>query len=242
MDLEKYKLAAEIMQRFMKDGELSSDRDKDLFREYLDDEIRAMVKISADVNGLMIRESTDVIYAIPREDNEDFGIGEEFLQKLVITTGLPDSAYLTLFIMMEFIRAYYYVKGQEVSSRDFMSIDEFVEILNRSIDEWSSIPDWEAVEQETECNIKSTIEKWKSMETEDNDKRRRQTKYGYVKRACNLLEEQNLLYFTEKENDIRPTEKLDFLVKSSFLNRERVDVIQGIFDKAKQVAESTQQQ
>ncbi len=215
--------AMRIYYFLLKDGELTFDNNKELYLDYSDSEVRAIIEIMAKESNVTIEKYNQVIYLIPDEENHILGIKEMDLQKIISYDARKIDFYLSQYIIITIILVFFSGKGSYVKSRDFIRISELEEVITSRLDFANSKKDIEKEQEEAKFNITAMFEHWNALQIDEQGKRK--TKYGYIRSVCAFLEKHNLLVYDTVEEDIRPSNKLTHLMTYNFLDANRLETI-----------------
>lgn len=224
--------AMKIYYYLLKEGELSLEKNKDLYLLYSDDEIKAIVEVLARESDVIIEKYNQVIYLIPSEENSVLGFKDSELYAIASSANDRETTkYLSLYIIALIITLFYCGKGNRIKSRDFMSVSEVVSKVSERLGYAFSRADIEEIQEDAKYNIVSIYHYWNALRDDDDNPNIRKSRYGYVRRVCSFLDKQNLLQYDAKEEDIRPTPRLTHLMSYSFLNKDRQEIINKLFAK-----------
>lgn len=223
--------AMKIYYYLLKEGELSLDKNRDLYLLYSDDQVKAALEISARESDSTVEKYNQVIYLIPSEDNTVLGFRETELQKIIGSSQLNkrETGYLSQYIISLLYTLFYSGQGHKIKSRDFIRIPEVVEEISKRLEYASHKPGMEERQEEAKFNIVSIYRHWNALPTDEPNMRN--TKFGYVRSVCSFLDKQHLLQYDAAEEDIRPTQRLTNLMSYNFLNKDRQAIIERLFEK-----------
>ncbi len=225
LNLEK---AMRIYYFLLKDGELTFDNNKELYLDYSDSEVRAIIDIMAKESNVSIEKFNQVIYLIPNEENDILGIKEMDLQKIISYDARKIDFYLSQYIIITIIFVFFSGKGSYVKSRDFIRIAELEEVITSRLLYANSKKNIDREQEEAKFNITAMFEHWNALQIDEQGKRK--TKYGYIRSVSTFLEKHNLLVYDTVEEDIRPSNKLTHLMTYSFLDRNRLETINKLLE------------
>ncbi|MDP4180899.1 MAG: DUF6063 family protein [Bacillota bacterium] len=223
LNLEK---AMRIYYNLLKNGEINFDDNKELYLDYSDSEVRAIIDIMARESNVSIDKFGQVIYLIPNEENDILGIKEMDLQKVISYDARKIDFYLSQYIIITIILVFFSGKGSYVKSRDFIRIAELEEVITSRLDFARSKKNIDREQEEAKFNITAMFEHWNALQIDEQGKRK--TKYGYIRSVCAFLEKHNLLVYDSVEEDIRPSNKLTHLMTYNFLDGNRLETIDKI--------------
>jgi len=210
----------------LKEGELTFDNNKELYLDYSDSEVRNLLEILARESDVLIEKFSQVVYLIPKEDNDVLGIKDMDLQKIISYDARKIDFYLSQYIIVIIITVFFSGKGSFVKSRDFIRITELEEVITSRISFAKSKKNIEIEQEAAMFNITEMFEHWNALQIDEAG--RRKTKYGYIRSVCGFLTKHDLLIYDMIEEDIRPTNKFTHLMTYNFLDSERLEVIENI--------------
>ena len=210
----------------LKEGELTFDNNKELYLDYSDSEVRALLEIMARESNVSIEKYNQVVYLIPDEDNDIIGIKDMDLQKVISYDARKIDFYLSQYIIVIIITVFFSGKGSFVKSRDFIRLAELEEIITSKLNYANSKKNIEHEQEEAMFNITAMFEHWNALQIDEQGKRK--TKYGYIRSVCGFLAKHDLLIYDAVEEDIRPTNKFTNMMTYNFLDYSRLEIIEKI--------------
>ena len=210
----------------LKGGELTFDNNKELYLDYSDSEVRALLEIMARESNVSIEKYNQVVYLIPDEDNDIIGIKDMDLQKVISYDARKIDFYLSQYIIVIIITVFFSGKGSFVKSRDFIRLAELEEIITSKLNYANSKKNIEHEQEEAMFNITAMFEHWNALQIDEQGKRK--TKYGYIRSVCGFLAKHDLLIYDAVEEDIRPTNKFTNMMTYNFLDYSRLEIIEKI--------------
>jgi hypothetical protein len=211
----------------LKEGELTYEKNKELYLEYADPKIRDLLETLAKSSHVMIEKYNQVIYFIPEEDNDVIGMKEMDLQRVIGYDARKIDFYLAQYLICVIIQVFYSGKGSLVKSRDFIPLSELETIITARLSFANAKKNIEQKQQETGLNITAMFEHWSALQIDEAG--RRKTKYGYIRSVCGFLAKHKLLIFDADEEDIRPSSRMTNLMTYHFLDHDRLDTIEKLF-------------
>lgn len=226
LNLEK---AMRIYYFLLKEGELTIDRNKDLYLDYSDSEIRNLLEIMAKESDVSIEKYNQVVYLIPHEDNDVLGIKDMDLQKILSYDARKIDFYLSQYIIIILITVFYSGRGSFVKSRDFIRLAELEEIVTARLTYANSKKNIGREQEEAKFNVTAMFEHWSALQLDEQGKRK--TKYGYIRSTCGFLAKHDLLIYDTVEEDIRPTNKMTHLMTYHFLDMNRLEMIERLLNE-----------
>lgn len=226
LNLEK---AMRIYYFLLKEGELTIDRNKDLYLDYADSEVRNLLEIMAKESDVSIEKYNQVVYLIPHEGNDVLGIKDMDLQKILSYDARKIDFYLSQYIITILITVFYSGRGSFVKSRDFIRLAELEEIVTARLTYANSKKNIEREQEEAKVNVTAMFEHWSALQIDEQGKRK--TKYGYIRSTCSFLAKHDLLIYDMAEEDIRPTNKMTHLMTYHFLDMNRLEMIERLLNE-----------
>lgn len=226
LNLEK---AMRIYYFLLKEGELTIDRNKDLYLDYADSDIRSLLEIMAKESDVSIEKYNQVVYLIPHEGNDVLGIKDMDLQKVLSYDARKIDFYLSQYIITILITVFYSGRGSFIKSRDFIRLAELEEIVTARLTYANSKKNIQREQEEAKFNVTAMFEHWSALQLDEQGKRK--TKYGYIRSTCSFLAKHDLLIYDTAEEDIRPTNKMTHLTTYHFLDMNRLEMIERLLNE-----------
>lgn len=226
LNLEK---AMRIYYFLLKEGELTIDRNKELYLDYADSEVRNLLEIMAKESDVSIEKYNQVVYLIPHEGNDVLGIKDMDLQKVLNYDARKIDFYLSQYIITILITVFYSGRGSFIKSRDFIRLAELEEIVTARLTYANSKKNIEREQEEAKFNVTAMFEHWSALQLDEQGKRK--TKYGYIRSTCSFLAKHGLLIYDTAEEDIRPTNKMTHLMTYHFLDMNRLEMIERLLNE-----------
>jgi hypothetical protein len=230
---DKIRSATKIYYQLLKSGELKRSYNKELYNEYVGSgEVQETLKYMAEESKCDILCVGDVLYMIPRPDNDIIGFNykndEDF-------KGVKDEAdyYLSLYIVTAIFNEFF----NSIAPMEFISIDELVKKVESRLLAASAREDVKELEGEYRYNIIALKDSWLAKENIPGDKDERaakltwsnQYRYGCIRRVAIFLANQGLVIYSKEDDEVRPTQKLNDLMNYYFLDNKRKSEIEAIF-------------
>ena len=220
-EIEDIKKSHEIINYLIKNHELKSSDDTDLYKTYVEsDEIQNLVKTYGEASDCHFVWFGNTIYLMP-EANSVFGYSKAGLKKeLCKSTATDIDFYLSEFVIMVLLLEFY--DGQGSSSKVRESI-RFSVLLN-------SISEHLKTDAEDDDIIAFTPirELYESLKSDDGKSKARTTKEGFVHYILLFLERQGLIEYFVRDEWIKTTVKLDRMMDYKLLNNENYQHVMEI--------------
>jgi len=218
--------AMKIYYYLLKEGEITFESNKELYLDYADNAVRCYLDILAKESEVIIERFNQVVYMIPKEENDVIGIKDMELQRIISSDARKIDFYISQYIIVIIITVFFSGRGNYVKIRDFIRITELEEIITAKLKYANSKKDIDREQEEAAFNITSMYEHWNALQIDDKSKRK--TKYGYIRSICTFLAKHKLLIYDAIEEDIRPTNKFTHLMTYNFLDNTRLEIIEKV--------------
>lgn len=222
--------ALQIYSKLLKDGQLSSQSDYELFFEYKKEEVREALSIMEEELGFELLDVGQTVYMIPNLENELLSYTmKEFRESISSSANMID-AYLQTYIIMIIFYLFYGGKNNSPIQREFLQVTDLIQELDKRVEGYSSkIEMLDQYEGEYSINFEKIAELWSNKQVYEEGKLK--TKTGTVIKACRLLEKEKLIKLLEEGREIRPTKRLTDLFINYYLSEERICEIHQLFEK-----------
>lgn len=222
--------ALQIYSKLLKDGQLSSQSDYELFFEYKKEEVREALSIMEEELGFELLDVGQTVYMVPNLENELLSYTmKEFRESISSSANMID-AYLQTYIIMIILYLFYGGKNNSPIQREFLQVTDLIQELDKRVEGYSSkIEMLDQYEGEYSINFEKIAELWSNKQVYEEGKLK--TKTGTVIKACRLLEKEKLIKLLEEGREIRPTKRLTDLFVNYYLSEERISEIHQLFEK-----------
>lgn len=223
------KTALKIYQKLVEKGQLDRDTEGDLFLEFRNVEVRAILTEFEEELDFKTIEVAGTVYLLPNIGNGVLGFTTKDIRESVATDARLVDAYLLSYISMFILYLFYGGRNRNPKQREFLRISKLIEELDRrftmALAEGEQV---EVLEENYALNFTKIAELWESKQ--DYEERGRKTKTGTILNTCRLLERENLLRLVDEDRELRPTRKLDDLMLNYYLDDSRVDEMKRFFE------------
>lgn len=220
-EIEDIKKSHEIINYLIKNHELKSSDDADLYKTYVEsDEIQNLVKTYGEASDCHFVWFGNTIYLMP-EANSVFGYTKTELKKELCKSNAADiDFYLSEFVIMVLLLEFYDGQGSSSKIRESIRFGTFL----------NSISEHLKTDAEDEDMIVFTPirEKYESLKSDDNNSRSLTTKEGFVGHILKFLEKQGLIEYIVRDEMIKTTIKLDRMMDYKLLNNENYQHVMEI--------------
>ena len=227
--MSEIKTALKIYRKLVEKGQLDRDTEGDLFLEFRNVEVRAILTEFEEELDFKTIEVAGTVYLLPNIGNGVLGFTTKDIRESVATDARLVDAYLLSYISMFILYLFYGGRNRNPKQREFLRISKLIEELDRrftmALAEGEQV---EVLEENYALNFTKIAELWESKQ--DYEERGRKTKTGTILNTCRLLERENLLRLVDEDRELRPTRKLDDLMLNYYLDDSRVDEMKRFFE------------
>lgn len=231
-EIEEIRTSQEIFYYLLEHHELKEEEETGLYRAYAESEqIQNLVKSQGSVSGSNVERYGDVIYLIPKEDNDFLGFSKAQLKTALCKAGATDKDYyLAQFVILTLLVEFYDGQGSSSKSRQYMRVGELQNCISARLKEGVD----SAGEEEEEKNgiaFSNMLEAYEALRSDERGSRAKTTKEGFLHHLLKFLEKQGLIDYVEEDEMINTTKKLDNFMDWNLLNQnnyQRVKKILGV--------------
>lgn len=221
------KRVLQLFRKLVEAGCIDDKTDAELYVSFGDPDIREQLDEFAAELGFVLVTVPHRVYLVPEIGNSLLGFSTRELRESIASNARLLEAYLQSYIIMVILWMFYGSKNRDPQRTTFLQIKDIVETLDRRLPAGDAVflEDWR---QKADIDFSQLAVYWNSMHIQQEGKRG--TRLGKVLAACRLLESQKLLWFYDDQREIRPTERLNDLMKHYYLSDERVSEINALFE------------
>lgn len=223
-EIDDIKWSQKIFYYLIKHGEISEEKERELYRIYSEnEEVMNLVKSQGESSECSIEKYSGVIYLIPNEDNDFLGFSKGELKKELCKSGAVDKDYyLSQFVILTLIVEFYGSQGKSSRSRDYMKCGELLNILSDRLKEGV-----ENTNEENEDNkgiaFSNILERFEALKSSEKTSRAKTTKEGFIYVILKFLQTQGLIDYIEADEMIRTTKKLNNFMDFNILNKNNYE-------------------
>jgi hypothetical protein len=222
--------ALQIYAKLLKDGQINSSSDGELFLEYRKEEVRSILYELEEELGFTLLDVGQTVYLIPGLENDILSYSMKDIREFISTNARLIDAYLETYIIMFMFYLFYGGKNNNPVQRSFIQMNVLIEELDKRFENYLSQGEiMESAEDNYGINFRKIAEYWTSKQAYEEGKIK--TKEGTIIKACRQLEKDKLIRLVENNREIRPTDRLKDIFINYYLNEERVIQIQSFFAK-----------
>lgn len=209
-------------------GCLDDKANAESYRNFNNPDIREQLDEFAAEFGFTLVTAPHRVYLVPDIGNSLLGFSQRELRESIASNARILDVYLQSYILMVTLWMFYGSKNIDPQRTTFLQIKDIIATLDQRLPKGDSVflEDWQ---QKTDIDFQQLADYWNSMHIQQDGKRN--TRQGMVLKACRLLETQKLVWFYDEQREIRPTPRLNDLMKHYYLADERVSELNRLFDE-----------
>ncbi|MFD3156899.1 DUF6063 family protein [Haloimpatiens sp. FM7330] len=231
--IEDINSSDKIFYYLLQNGQLSEDKERELYRMYSEsEEIMNLVKKLGENCRCRVEKYSGVIYIIPYEDNDFLGYSKGELKKLLCKSNCNDKDYyLSQFVILTLLVEFYSSQGKSSKCRDFIKSGEFLNIISARLKQGVEKENLEEFQDRTGIAYTNILERWEALRSSDKQTKAKTTKEGFIYTILNFLEKQGLINYIEADDMIITTSKLDNFMDWNILNKNNYErVVKALGD------------
>lgn len=238
-EIEEIGMSQMIFYYLLQHRELKEEDELEFYKAYTEnEEVMSLVKRQGEVAESNIERYGNVIYLIPKEDNDFLGFSKALLKStLCKSTATDKDYYLSQFVILTLLVEFYDGQGSSSKTRDFMKVGELLNCISDRLKEGAANQEErvnsidshdnhgkeytykaDEVEQGGLAFI-NMLEAYEALRSDDRGSRARTTKEGFIHSILSFLQKQGLIDYIEADEMIKTTNKLDHFMDFNLLNK-----------------------
>ena len=219
-ELEEIRKSQEIFYYLLEHHELREEDEAWLYRAYTEQEpVQNLVKSQGEVAGCHIERYGNVIYLIPKEENNFLGFSKAQLKLVLCKANATDKDYyLSQFVILTLLVEFFDGQGSSSKTREYIRVGELQNSISRRLREGAENLAKEDEEQ-TGIAFSNMLEAYEALRSDDRGSRARTTKEGFFHHILIFLQKQGLVEYVEQDEMIKTTKKLDNFMDWNLLNQ-----------------------
>lgn len=228
-EMDDIRTSQEIFYYLLEHRELKEEEEAYYYKAYTENEyIQNLVKSQGEVAGSNIERYGNVIYLIPKEENNFLGFSKAELKNALCKSNATDKDYyLSQFVVLTLLVEFYDGQGSSSKSREYMRAGELQNCISIRLKEGAENMDEEAEEREG-IAFSNMLEAYEALRSEEKGSRARTTKEGFLYNILNFLQKQELIEYVEEDEMIKTTKKLDNFMDWNLLNQKNFQRIKRV--------------
>ena len=232
-EAEEIRTSQEIFYYLLEHHELREEDELLLYKAYTEEEsIRNLVKSQGEIAGSNIERYGNVIYLIPKEENNFLGFSKQQLKLALCKSAATDKDYyLSQFAILTLLVEFFDGQGSSSKSREYMRVGEFMNCISLRLKEGAD--EEENKEDTAGISFQILYETYEALKSDDRGSRAKTTKEGFVYHILMFLQKQGLVEYVVQDEMIKTTRKLDNFMDWNLLNQnnyQRVMRVLGVIN------------
>ena len=219
-ELDTIKTSQEIFYYLLAHHELKEEEEANLYRAYTEQEdVQNLVKSQGEIADTNIERYGNVIYLIPREENDFLGFSKGQLKNILCRSGATDKDYyLSQFVILTLLVEFYDGQGSSSKTREYIRTGELQNCISARLKEGAENMDEEEEERQG-IAFTDMLQAYEALKSDERGSRAKTTKEGFLHYILLFLERQGLVEYVEQDEMIKTTKKLDNFMDWNLLNQ-----------------------
>jgi len=230
-ELETVKASQEIFYYLLEHHELQGEKESTLYKAYTEqEEVQNLVKSQGELADSTIERYGNVIYLIPKEENNFLGFSKAQLKAVLCKSNATDrDYYLSQFVILTILVEFFDGQGSSSKTREYIRVGELQNCLSQRLKEGAE----NAGEEEEEgIAFQDILEAYEALRSDERGSHARTTKEGFLHQILVFLQKQGLIDYVEQDEMIMTTKKLDNFMDWNLLNQNNYQRIRRILGVA----------
>lgn len=219
-EMDTIRTSQEIFYYLLEHHELREEEENLLYRAYTEqEEIQNLVKSQGEIAESNVERYGNVIYLIPKEENDFLGFSKGQLKAVLCKSNATDKDYyLSQFVILTLLVEFYDGQGSSSKSREYIRVGELQNCISSRLKEGAENMAEEDEEREG-IAFSDMMQAYEALRSDDRGSRARTTKEGFLHYIFVFLEKQGLIEYVEQDEMIKTTKKLDNFMDWNLLNQ-----------------------
>lgn len=219
-ELDEIRISQEIFYYLLEHHELREEEEIQLYKAYTEqEEIQNLVKSQGEIALSRIERYGNVIYLIPREENNFLGFSKAQLKAaLCKSSGTDKDYYLSQFVVLTLLVEFFDGQGSSSKAREYIRVGELQNCISARLKEGAESMG-EEEEERAGIAFSNMLEAYEALKSDDKGSRAKTTKEGFLYHILIFLQKQGLIEYVEQDEMIKTTKKLDNFMDWNLLNQ-----------------------
>ena len=218
-EFETVRSSQEIFYYLLEHHELCEEEEPLLYKAYAEqEEVQNLVKSQGEIAESNVERYGNVIYLIPKEENNFLGFSKAQLKSVLCKSNATDKDYyLSQFVILTLLVEFYDGQGSSSKSREYIRVGELQNSISERLKEGAG----NSLEEEEKAGIafSNMLEAYEALKSDEKGSRARTTKEGFLYYILTFLQKQGLVEYVEQDEMIKTTKKLDSFMDWNLLNQ-----------------------
>ena len=225
-ELEDIRASQEIFYYLLENHELREEEELLLYKAYTEEEaVQNLVKLQGETAGSTIERYGNVIYLVPKEENNFLGFSKAQLKAVLCRSGATDKDYyLSQFVILTLLVEFFDGQGSSSKAREYIRVGELQNLVSGHLKEGAQNL---GEEEEERAGIAFTnmFEAYEALKSDEKGSRAKTTKEGFLHHILLFLQKQGLIEYVEQDEMIKTTKKLDSFMDWNLLNQNNYQMV-----------------
>lgn len=219
-ELDDIKASQEIFYYLLENHELREEEEMLLYKAYTEEEeVQNLVKSQGEIAGSTIERYGNVIYLIPKEENNFLGFSKAQLKSVLCRSGATDKDYyLSQFVILTLLVEFFDGQGSSSKAREYIRVGELQNLVSGHLKEGAQNLG-EKEEEQAGIAFSNMYEAYEALKSDEKGSRAKTTKEGFLHHILLFLQKQGLIEYVEQDEMIKTTKKLDSFMDWNLLNQ-----------------------
>lgn len=219
-ELVEIRLSQEIFYYLLEHHELKEEKEQVLYRAYVErEDVQNLVKSQADAAESIIERYGNVIYLIPKEENNYLGYSKAQLKAALCKSDARDKDYyLSQFVILTLLVEFFDGQASSSKAREYMRVGELQNCISQRLKEGKESTE-EMSEEQAGIAFSDMLEAYEALKSDEKGSRAKTTKEGFLHNILVFLQKQGLIEYVEQDEMIKTTKKLDHFMDWNLLNQ-----------------------
>ncbi len=219
-ELDDIKASQEIFYYLLENHELWEEEEMLLYKAYTEEEeVQNLVKSQGEIAGSTIERYGNVIYLIPKEENNFLGFSKAQLKSVLCRSGATDKDYyLSQFVILTLLVEFFDGQGSSSKAREYIRVGELQNLVSGHLKEGAQNLG-EEEEEQAGIAFSNMYEAYEALKSDEKGSRAKTTKEGFLHHILLFLQKQGLIEYVEQDEMIKTTKKLDSFMDWNLLNQ-----------------------
>lgn len=225
-EAEEIRVSQKIFYYLLEHHELREDEETILYKAYTEEEsVQNLVKSQGEIAGSDIERYGNVIYLIPKEENNFLGFSKAQLKNLLCKSNASDKDYyLSQFVILTLLVEFFDGQGSSSKAREYIRVGELLNTisdrLKEGVQNQNEANDESQEEKDTAgISFQTMFEAYEALRSDDRGSKAKTTKEGFLHHILMFLQKQGLIEYVEQDEMIKTTRKLDHFMDWNLLNQ-----------------------
>lgn len=218
-EFETVRSSQEIFYYLLEHHELCEEEEPLLYKAYAEqEEVQNLVKSQGEIAESNVERYGNVIYLIPKEENNFLGFSKAQLKSVLCKSNATDKDYyLSQFVILTLLVEFYDGQGSSSKSREYIRVGELQNSISERLKEGAG----NSLEEEEKAGIafSNMLEAYEALKSDEKGSRAKTTKEGFLYYILTFLQKQGLVEYVEQDEMIKTTKKLDSFMDWNLLNQ-----------------------